>query len=500
MKLRALIIFSFLIIYKLSQAQTDKAKPQKLIGKAESAMGEGWKSVKTLSLEGYGYENMIDESERPEGPFIPVRISRSILKDLSKQYFKVNEATTTYIFDQKRTLLYNDDVAALKIASRVMPAFQSDELGMDLNLAPEIVLKTASAAPDLKFVKDTSFQKANHSILFFTYHGYPVRVFLNNETDLLTAVEITWPDHDNFGRIWGDTKRTVIYSFWMLLGKGIHYPMQQDAYVNGWYKSSFLFNKWEVNPEVIADSLLITDAVKDQCRGLIQRQDEQLAKGLAKGEQVMPGVWLLPGPCNSTIVDQPDDLVVVEGPYSSAYGEAIINKAQELFPGKKIKALITTSDAWLHIGGVRSFAAIPDIRIYFPARNQFILKKLLNAHYITEPDAFAKRKKPSYLLTGISDTMAVGSGNNRLVIYAYRTETGDRQMMVYFPHYKTVYTSDHYQPKGTDGKFWNEEIVYEVYHSIKQRGLDVKQFYAMHSQGLIPFEDMVNDAAKMDKL
>jgi hypothetical protein len=243
---------------------------------------------------------------------------------------------------------------------------------------------------------------------------------------------------------------------------------------------------------------MIPDSVKEQCQGLMKHQEEQMANGLAKSEQIMPGVWFLPGFCNSTVIDQPDGVVVIEGTFSSQYGEAIINKALGLFPGKKIKALISTSDAWLHIGGVRAFAAIPGIAIYHPIRNEYILNKLLHANYITQPDVFAKTKKPSYTLIGVSDTMAIGSGNNRVVIYAYRTETGDRQMMVYFPHHKTLYTSDHYQPKGPDGKFWNEEIVDEVYHSIKQRGLDVKQFYAMHSAGLISFEDMANDAAKMD--
>jgi hypothetical protein len=499
MQPRAFILFLFLIVVcKLLQAQTGKAEAQKLIAKAESAMGEGWKSVKTLSLEGYGYQNMIDESERPEGPFIPIRVSRSILKDLDKQYFKATEATTFFGFDNNSTLLFNSNVVARKIGSQITPTLRGDELRMDLNLAPEMVLKTASAASDLKFVKDTVYQRAGHSLLFFTYHGYPVRVFLNQETDLLTAVEITCPDHEDFGGIWGDTKRTVIYSFWALLGKGIHYPMQQDAYVNGWYKSSFLFNKWELNPEINTDSLMIPDSVKEQCQGLMKHQEEQMANGLAKSEQIMPGVWFLPGFCNSTVIDQPDGVVVIEGTFSSQYGEAIINKALGLFPGKKIKALISTSDAWLHIGGVRSFAAIPGIAIYHPIRNEYILNKLLHANYITQPDVFAKTKKPSYTLIGVSDTMAIGSGNNRVVIYAYRTETGDRQMMVYFPHHKTLYTSDHYQPKGPDGKFWNEEIVDEVYHSIKQRGLDVKQFYAMHSAGLISFEDMANDAAKMD--
>jgi glyoxylase-like metal-dependent hydrolase (beta-lactamase superfamily II) len=230
---------------------------------------------------------------------------------------------------------------------------------------------------------------------------------------------------------------------------------------------------------------------------MAQTEKDELKKQLNEGaKQIGAGIWLLVGQCNSAVVDQPDGIVVIEGPYSSFYGELIINKAKELFPGKRIKALITTSDAWLHIGGVRAFAAIPGIKIYHPARNRFILEKLLKANYKTDPDKLAKTAKPSYTLTGVTDTMTVGNGDNRLDIYAYRTETGDRQMMVYFPQRKLLYTSDHYQPKDGSGTYWNSEIVWEVYHSIKERKLDVKYFYAMHSAGLIPFEDMTNDVQK----
>ena len=96
-------------------------------------------------------------------------------------------------------------------------------------------------------------------------------------------------------------------------------------------------------------------------------------------------------------------------------------------------------------------------------------------------------------MVGITDTLAVGTGANRLVMYAYKTETGDRQMMVYFPQHKLLYTTDHYQGKNQKGVYWNPEIVWEVYQSIIARKLDVKQFYAMHSRGPIPFDEMVND-------
>jgi hypothetical protein len=66
-------------------------------------------------------------------------------------------------------------------------------------------------------------------------------------------------------------------------------------------------------------------------------------------------------------------------------------------------------------------------------------------------------------------------------------------MMVYFPHYKLLYTSDLYQVKDNDGTYWNPHIAWEAYHSIESRKLDVKQFYAMHSAGLIPFTVIQDD-------
>src|ERR1700722_1559172 len=124
MKLRLLIFFFFFIVSKLLQAQTNKAVAQTLIARAEGALGVGWKSVKSLLLEGYGYQNMIDESERPEGPFILIRVSRSILKDLSKQYSMATETTTFFGFDNNSTFLFNGDVVASKTGSQIKPTLR----------------------------------------------------------------------------------------------------------------------------------------------------------------------------------------------------------------------------------------------------------------------------------------------------------------------------------------------------------------------------------------
>jgi len=493
MKFKALSLLFIIVVLHCDAQNINNVAAKKLLKKSMTAMGgDAWKKVNTLSFDGYGYANLIDQSERPEGPSIPVQVSRHILKNLSENTFAVRLKELNYDFGNEYTLLCNGQFNAIKTGDKVTPTLQGDLLNDELSLAPELVLTRALSSPDLRFVKDTVYQKAQHSILAFTYGRFPVRLFLNQETDLLTAVEVTRPYNEGFSAIWGDVRKTVIYSFWMVLDKGLHYPLQQDTYFNGWYLSSFLINKWQVNSSAATDSLKIPPAVIEQDKALAKNTETQLATQLDKATQLVPGIWMLPGYCRSTVIEQPDGIVVIESSYSSAFGEATIEKAKKLFPGKKIKALISTSDAWLHIGGLRAFAAIPGIKIYHPVRNRAILDKLLKSSYITSPDKLAGIVKLTYSLNGVTDTLALGTGDNRLVMYAYKTETGDRQMMVYFPHHKIVYASDLYQHKDQQGKYWNPQIAWEVYHSIKTRKITVDKFYAMHS-GVLPFSDLEND-------
>ena len=464
-----------------------------LIVQSMQAMGAGWDSVKTMSLDGYGYQNQIDESERPEGPYIPIQIQRNILIDIAHNTSQVVQTTQSYIFGVTDTTVFNGDEIATKAGGAFVASQNGVELRDELNLSPEIALKKALGSPHLTYLKDTIYQKANHSIVSFRDKGFPVRIFLNKETSLISAIEITKPFNQDFSGIWGDIKKTIIYSFWMVLSKGIHYPLQQDCYLNNYYKTSFLVDKWKINPAINSEALQIPEDVKEQSKQLVGKQNEAFKQQVEKGgKEIAPGIWFINGLCNTTVVEQPDGIVVIESAFSSFYSDLIIAKVHTVIPGKKIKALVSTSDAWLHIGGMRSFAAIAGIKIYHPVRNLPLLKKLLKAPYKTEPDVLAKTANPSYTLNGITDTLAVGTGSNKMVMYSYKTETGDRQMMVYFPQHKLLYTSDLYQGKYK-GDYWNKQIVWEVYHSIKTRKIDVQHFYAMHSRNLLDFKDLEKD-------
>jgi hypothetical protein len=48
---------------------------------------------------------------------------------------------------------------------------------------------------------------------------------------------------------------------------------------------------------------------------------------------------------------------MLEAPIGSGYSEKVIAEVEKRFPNTPIKAVITTSDAWPHLRGVREYVA-----------------------------------------------------------------------------------------------------------------------------------------------
>jgi len=462
-----------------TQLQTHES-PKSILNQAIHELGAGWDTIQALKLSGYGTSFFIDQSERFEGPYISAQSNRKMIVLPAEQVMEVEEQQTDFIFGGSTTYLINGSVIAQKDKEKIQvsPAYES--LQDMLLLSPGVLFHTALESSSLRLRKDTILQKNEQYVLFFLHDNFPVRIFINKQTFMITAAEIIKPLKADYAGIWGDSRKMVYYSFWDLLAKDVHYPLQTDTYINGYYKETFLINQWELNPPVSSDTLTIPADVKHnftiQDSVALNRFVENMNKN---AKEVAKDMWLLPGPCVTTIVKQDDGVVVIESSYSSTYGEAILKKVKELYPGSKIKAFVATSDAWFHLGGIRAFAA-RNIPFYFPYRNEPLISRVLSADYKTFPDSLSLRKgKPP--LHGVKDITTIGHGNNLIRLYPYQTETGDRMMMVFFPNQKILYCSDLFQPKGPDGKYWQPHYAWEVYHSIKQYSIPADKFYAMHT-------------------
>src|SRR6185312_1323906 len=212
----------------------------------------------------------------------------------------------------------------------------------------------------------------------------------------------------------------------------------------------------------------------------------------AKRVEVAPGIVQYAGNWNVAFVRQPDGVVVIEAPVGSHYSAQVLDEAAKQYPGVKVKALITTSDAWPHLGGVREYVA-RGIPVYALDLNQPILERLLKADYRAKPDALARAPKPARF-TWVSGKTVVGAGDTRIELYPVRGENGERMLAAYFPALKLLYSSDEIQ-RQRGGGFFMPELLLEVRDLIKREKLDVERVFGMH-HGSIPWAEIEAAIAK----
>jgi hypothetical protein len=193
--------------------------------------------------------------------------------------------------------------------------------------------------------------------------------------------------------------------------------------------------------------------------------------------EIAPGVEYMLAGFSSTEIRQPDGIVILEPVVSSGYSAKMIEDAKKRFPGLPIKAVVTTSDSWPHIGGIREYAA-QGIPIYALDLNRPILTRLMAAPHRLHPDELAKHpREPKF--TFVSQRTTLGSGETRIELIPLRTVTGERQMMVYFPGAKLAYTSDLFS-FGRDKSLFLPQTAQEADAVILREKLDVDRVYGMH--------------------
>ncbi len=221
------------------------------------------RALKTVRLEGMGHREMVEQSERPEGPYI-VEYDHGIVewRDLEHQRWKQTMVVAagpfpdtifdTVVAEESAKMAFDHNFAPGS-PDNVQNAHETLELG------PERVLLTALAASDLHAEADTVLQSVPHHVVAFTWRGLPVRLYLNRYTALPTEVEwqSAYPSQI-FWSAWGDVTTQLYYSLWWLCPGGIHYPLQWDFVRNGLPDHVLTITKISTNVEIPADTFAIS--------------------------------------------------------------------------------------------------------------------------------------------------------------------------------------------------------------------------------------------------
>ena len=475
----------FTVNVPTSCSETKRNSAKSYVEQAVEQMGGASRleAIRTARVEYWGHRYLLEESERPDGPWIVAYEKATELRDYQRGALHRDEEQWGLGLEEgvKSSMTVADGVAQMTTGDQRRPMSMEQVVNVqeELEFSPQRLMLAALSAADLHALPDTRIHGEPYDVIAFTHDAVSVRVYLNVYTGLPGAVEWTraYP-YSTFWRVWGDVQNRLEYTTYQLLPGGIRLPLQYDLARNGQPFTSEIITKIELNPQLPQDAFVISPDVKTAFEQRKSRMSEGPPLGkplpLVQGDDSLVqfvGAW------NCAIVKQPDGLVILEAPISPAHTRALLAQAHKRFPNIPVKAAITTSDAWPHFGGIREIVA-NGIPIYAVDLNQPILTRFINAPFTQAPDTLAKSLKPAKFYW-VSAKTVIGNGSNRLELYPMRNASGERMMMVYFPEHKLLYTSDLVQP-GQNGPFFMMEYVREAFDAAKRENLTVERFFGMH--------------------
>ena len=474
-----------------------------LSGAAQALGGEGkLRSIAAVELSGLSVWFQREQSERPEGPWVATYADftdvRNFGADAVRRTSRARVYSTPDWVDNKdwtpeTTTLIAGGVGLRRVNGTLAPTGTPWDLGaMPLGLGPERVILAAIDAKDARSEPDEQFDGYAHHVVAFTFGDARVRLILNVPSLLPRAVDITRArPYDTYWAPWGDVSERVTFGVWTLEPGGTRYPRLWE-YSNGGQPDGRLdITRVRINPTVAAADFEVPDDVRQ--RLIVGRRrvaDAPLGSPTRPAKELAPGVVHVPGSWDIVEIKQDDGVIILDGPLASDYSAKVMADAGQRFGGAPVKAVITTSDSWPHIGGMREYVA-RGIPIYALDLNVPILTRLFAAKYASFPDSLATSPKRPVLHVVTGKTV-VGSGANRVEIYPYRTATGERQMMVYLPQHQLLYTSDLFTI--SQGRVFLPQQVAEAVDAVAREHLSVASAFGMHYDAL-PWSTIVQSAA-----
>jgi len=472
------------MILSPSHAQTNDRAASLLRQSLEAQGGEQkLRAIKTVQWDAFGYRNEVEESERPEGPYVTEFNTLSEIHDFSGNRYRTTTQLEIYPVVKVKTGTVVVDGVGMRLAGDRQMAATAQEVELvreRVALNPERVLLTALNASDVHAEADTVLQSVPQNVIGFTLNNAPVRIYLNAYTHLPTAVDYSGPlARSSYWAYMGDVTMRTYYSFWWLTKGGLHLPMQWNIERNGLAEEEVVIRKLRSDEALDEASLTIPAEVRakfDPNAPAVGPATVPLGNPTEPAQELAPGIVFIPGRWNATLIRQDDGIVILEAPISPEYAAKVIAEAKRRFPEKPIKGVITTSDSWPHIAGVREYVA-QGIPIYALDLNHPILDRMIAAPHTENPDDLQRRpQRPQFRL--VKEKMSLGTGTNRIEIYPLRGETSERQMMVYWPQHRLLYGSDSFQTQG-DRFFFPQEVT-ELMDAVKREHLQVDRFFMMH--------------------
>jgi glyoxylase-like metal-dependent hydrolase (beta-lactamase superfamily II) len=265
-----------------------------------------------------------------------------------------------------------------------------------------------------------------------------VSLYFDRLTGLLTVSELITDD-----AILGDRRGITWYTRWQQAGD-VKLPRQFDSYTNDRLLSHNVVTSLVVNGPISDTLFAIPDSIARRAQPASAASPAP-APVTVNLVELAPSVWRAEGGSHhSLVIEQATQLVVVEAPQSGARFRAVLDTLKSRFPAKPVGLVVNTHHHWDHAGGVRS-AMAAGLRVGTHRRNVAFVRGVAAARKTVQPDALSRRQTlPS--IVGISDSLIVGTGDRRVVLYELPTSHVEGMLAAYVPSARLLFASDVLSP------------------------------------------------------
>lgn len=437
-------------------------------------VGRDLRRLHTLRFEIQSITFDLAQNNHADAPF-PVSefATASVLEDyLGDREVTIRSAEgggETRLFLSRQAQVTQSPNGALGKAIPPPPSWESQD--------PVRALLLARLATDLVREADTVSHDALQRVVSFRNGRFRVRIFIDERLGLPTATESTVAfDNGASGSVaWngrGDITDRAEFMVYDLV-EGLRFPLQTHVFRDGVHLRSTVRSGLRLDAKVDIDAIATLPAVPAP-----QALDmDALALGQIIGpdpgrgtEEIAPGIIQIAGSWYSTIVRQPDGLVIIDAPISAGYSHRVLAEAARRFPDLPVKAVIaSTGFAW-HIGGLREYAA-RGIPIYVRDRNLAIVQTLLAAPHTLAPDAYSRSPMKADLRP-LSAAVTIGTGANATKVMPVRF--GEQPMLMsWIADARILHTAEMVQPLGPGGALLYPESLLEIVRSVDEAGVPV---------------------------
>jgi hypothetical protein len=222
--LRISTIAALLLLLAIScpAQQSTHARAVELIHQSIDALGgeEKLRAIHAIEIKGVGFINELEQSERPEGPWLPNFIETDEIRDFA--HFRMRTVTQNRTLNasgwdnaawSNPVINVTSDGAAARVAQSKFFPNPASWVGNDeetLALDPLHVFTIALDASDVRTAPDVQLHGFTQHVIAFTWKGAQIRILVSSYSHMPTSVEITRArPTDYYQGPWGDvTMRT----------------------------------------------------------------------------------------------------------------------------------------------------------------------------------------------------------------------------------------------------------------------------------------------------